>query len=185
MLLHDPAIRAACPNLHVGMLLLRRAHRLDLQCDRHGPDPACGSSHPVAWLCAARAAEAGLRAPVFDLDRIDGTLHVRLAAGDEMFENVGSGISPLKAGEVIFVDAAGRVHARDWTAQRSPHAILSDGTCTALVVVQARQPGAAPTVRRLLQRLAATLHEGGGAVETFDLALPGPRRPDGWRAGAR
>ena len=184
MFLHDPAIRAAYPNLHVGLLLLRHAHRLDLESRPDDPAHADGSAHPVARLCATFAAEAGLSAAVFDLDRIAGTLHVRFADGSERFEDIGGGLSHPEAGEVIFVDAAGRVHSRDWNARRSPHSVLSEGTHTALVVVQVQQAEAGPAVRRLLQRLASVLQAEGGAVETFDLAFHGPRRPDAPQAAA-
>ncbi|TVS00236.1 MAG: hypothetical protein EA407_15040 [Rhodobacteraceae bacterium] len=184
MFLHDPAIRAAYPNLHVGLLLLRHAHRLDLDGGPDDPADAGGSAHPVAWLCTTFAAEAGLRAAVFDLDRIAGTLQVRFADGSEQFEDIGGGLSHLDAGEVIFIDAAGRVHARDWITRRSPHSVLSDCTHTALVVVQARRPEPGPGVRRFLERLAGVLQAAGGAVETLDLTLPGPRLPDAPSAAA-
>jgi len=184
MFLHDPAIRAAYPNLHVGLLLLRHAHRLDRDGGPDNPSHADGSAHPVTRLCATLAAEAGLNAAVFDLDRIAGTLHVRFADGSERFEDIGGGLSHPEAGEVIFIDAAGRVHARAWNARRSPHSVLSEGTHTALVVVQAQQPEAGPAVRRLLQRLASMLRAEGGAVETLDLAFHGLRRPDAPQATA-
>jgi hypothetical protein len=184
MFLHDPAIRAAYPNLHVGLLLLRHAHRLDRDRGPDDPTHADGSVHPVARLCATFAAEAGLNAAVFDLDRVAGTLHVRFADGSERFEDMGGGLSHPEAGEVIFIDAAGRVHARDWNARRSPHSVLSAGTHTALVVVQAQQPEAGPAVRHLLQRLASMLRAEGAAVETLDLAFHGLRRPDAPQATA-
>lgn len=178
MFLHDPAIRAAYPNLHVGLLLLRHAHRLALDGGPDDPKHSGGWVHPVARLCATFAAEAGLSVAVFDLDRIAGTLHVRFADGSEQFEEIGGGLSHPEAGEVIFVDAAGRVHACGWIARRSPHAVLSEGTRTALVVVQSRQPEAGLVVRGLLERLAAALQAAGGPVETLDLAFQGLRRPE-------
>lgn len=176
MFLHDPAVRAAYPHLHVGLLLLRRAHRLDAAAwhDLDGILPACGTRHPVAIRTAALAASACLRAAVFDLDRIDGTLLVRFATGCEPFEDNRGGWSRTRRGEVIFGDDAGRVHARDWAGRRSPHAVLSAQTRTALVVVQALRPGAGPDVRWVLDRLATPLRKAGGAVDTFDLGLQSP-----------
>lgn len=172
MFLHDPAVRAAFPHLHVGLLLLHRAHRLTLEPIAGGAVPACGSDHPVARLGAAFAAEAGLRAAAFDLDRIEGTLEVRLATGRERFEATDRSLSRPGPGEVILADGAGWLHARDWGRLRSPRSVLSGPSRTALVVVQDLRPTAGPTVRRFLDRLAAPLRAAGGAVETLDLGFP-------------
>lgn len=176
MFLHDPAVRAAFPHLHVGLLLLRRAHRLTLASLATGEVPACGSDHPVARLCGSIAAEAGLPAAAFDLDRIDGTLEVRLATGHERFDAIDRTLSRPQPGEVIFADCAGRLHARDWVRLRSPRSVLSGPSRTVLVVAQDIRPGAGPTVRAFLDRLAAPLQAAGGAVEMLDLDFPRPGR---------
>lgn len=183
MFLHDPAVRAAFPHLHVGLLLLCRAHRLAPGLLGAAPAPALAASHPLDRLCSALAAEAGLAAQVFDMDRIAGTLHVRFASGDEAFEEVGGGRSRPRAGEVILVDSSGRVHARDWGVRRSPRALLTDGVRTVLVVVQTGRPDAGPAVRGVLARLAAHLKAAGGAVETLDLGFDRAVRP--WPAPPR
>jgi hypothetical protein len=174
MFLHDPAVRAAFPHLHVGLLLLRRAHRLTPDTGVPGAVPACGSDHPVARLCAAFAAEAGLRAAAFDLDRIEGTLEVRRATGQERFEATDRRLSRPDPGEVIFADAAGWLHARDWGRLRNPRSVLSGQSRTALVVVQDLRPGAGAAVRAVLDRLAGPLRAAGGSVETLDLGFPQP-----------
>ena len=174
MFLHDPAVRAAFPHLHVGLLLLRRAHRLTLDKIASGAMPACGSDHPVARLGSTFAAEAGLRAAAFDLDRIEDTLEVRLAAGHERFETADRTHSRPRPGEVIFTDMAGQLHARDWGRLRSPRSVLSGQSRTALVVAQDIRPGAGPAVRAFLKRLAAPLQAAGGAVEMLDLGFPRP-----------
>lgn len=176
MFLHDPAVRAAFTHLHVGLLLLHRAHRLTLDTSTSGAVPACGSDHPVAKLSSCFAAEAGLRGGAFDLDQIEGTLEVRLATGQERFEAVDRRLSRPCPGEVIFADGAGWVHARDWGRLRSPRSVLSGQSRTALVVVQGLRPGAGSAVRAVLDRLAGPLRAAGGAVETLDLGLAPPRR---------
>lgn len=174
MFLHVPAVRAAFPTLHVGLLLLRRAHRLDFSAcavAAQGGLPACGSPHPVALLCAALAAETDVNAAVFDLDRIEGTLCVQLATGRERFEDISGAVTHPQPGTVIFADAAERVHACDWAARRSPYSALSDDSRTAFVVAQALHPGAAADVRRMLDRLADALCGAGGAVDMLDLGF--------------
>ncbi|MGY6632541.1 MAG: hypothetical protein ACXIU8_02210 [Alkalilacustris sp.] len=177
MFLHDPAVRAAFPHLHVGLLLLRRADRLTLPSIAAGAVPVCGSDHPVARLSAVFAAGGGLRAAAFDLDRIDGTLEVRLATGHEPFEATDRALCRPDPGEVIFADGTGWVHARDWGRLRSPRSALSGRSRTALVVVQDVRPGAGPAVRAVLDHLAEPLRAAGGAVQTLDLGFPQPGRP--------
>ena len=183
MFLHDPAVRAAFPDLHVGLLLLCRAHLLEPEILGAGSEPDLSAPHPLDRLCSALATEAGLAASVFDMDRIQGTLHVRFASGDESFEEIGGDLSRPLAGEVIFVDTAGRVHARNWAARRSPRSVLTRGVRTVLVVVQAQRPDAGPAVRGFLARLAAHLKAAGGAVETLDLGFERGVRP--WPAAQR
>lgn len=109
---------------------------------------------------------------VFDLDRVEGTLTVRFATGREQFEDARGHLTHPRPGEVIFTDAAHRVHARRWSALQSPHAALSEGTRTALVVVQGVHSGADRDIRKLLDGLATPLRAAGGKVQMIDLGFP-------------
>src|SRR5919108_92314 len=75
--------------------------------------------HPLVDLCNAVSLAFALPIAVFDLAQVDSYLEVRHATGDEQYLAFNGEIEIPPAGEVIFADAAHRVHARRWTFRQS------------------------------------------------------------------
>ena len=86
---------------------------------------------------------------VFDLDRIDGSIVVRLATGDEAF-------TPLfaeepehpESGEVIFIDGNRLVAARRWCWRQSDQSAARIETRSVMLVTEAHHTGGEETVRQ-------------------------------------
>jgi len=96
---------------------------------------------------------------VFDLDRVAGSIEVRLAEGDESF-------TPLfmeepehpEPGEVIFIDGNNLVAARRWCWRQSDQSASRLETRSVMIVTEAHHPGADEAVRQAaadLQELCA------------------------------
>ncbi|MEE3921868.1 hypothetical protein V2I01_37060 [Micromonospora sp. BRA006-A] len=60
---------------------------------------------------------------------------------------------------MIFADQGGHAHARRWCHRQSGMSAVRADTAEVLVVVEAMHDGAAPTVRLMLDDLAAALAE--------------------------
>ena len=84
---------------------------------------------------------------VFDLGAIAGGLTVGIAPGDEAWADLGSSTAehPV-AGEVVFTDEAGVVHARRWCWRQSATSAAGTGTAEALVTVEGHHDGASADV---------------------------------------
>ncbi len=86
---------------------------------------------------------------VFDVDRIDGSIVVQLAKGDESF-------TPLfveeaehpEPGEVIFIDGNGLVAARRWCWRQSDQSAARIETRSVMLVTEAHHTGGEETVRQ-------------------------------------
>jgi DNA/RNA-binding domain of Phe-tRNA-synthetase-like protein len=80
----------------------------------------------------------GLPVAVFDLAQIVGGITVHFARGDEPFSDLGSSesIHP-EAGEVVFTDEAGVVHARRWCWRQSAQSAARETTTDILVTIEA------------------------------------------------
>lgn len=77
-----------------------------------------------------------------DLDRYQGGAHLVRAAGDEPFDTLASGEDVVEhpdAGEVVWRDDAG-VTCRRWNWRQGRRTALTDGTSTALFIMDALEP---------------------------------------------
>ncbi len=90
---------------------------------------------------------------MFDVTQLGDELVVRHATGDETYETFSGEIEHPEPGEVIFADAANRVHARRWTNRQSGLSAVREGTSSVLVVTEALHESADADVRRLLTAL--------------------------------
>ncbi|GGU85929.1 hypothetical protein GCM10010260_18470 [Streptomyces filipinensis] len=110
--------------------------------------------HPLVDLCNALSVAYAVPVAVLDVDRIAGPLlEVRPAAGDETYTAFGGGVERPAAGEVTFVDSAGRAHARRWTHRQSGHSAVGEHTRRVLVVTEAMHDDGAEAVSDLLKTL--------------------------------
>lgn len=77
-----------------------------------------------------------------DLDRYQGGVHLVRAAGDEPFDTLARGedvVEHPEAGEVVWRDDAG-VTCRRWNWRQGRRTALTDGTSTALFIMDALAP---------------------------------------------
>lgn len=109
--------------------------------------------HPLIDLCNAISLAFAIPIAVFDTARISDDLVVRHATGDETYETFSGEIERPEPGEVIFVDAANRVHARRWTNRQSGTSAVRDNTATVLIVSEALHETAEDDMRRMLTAL--------------------------------
>jgi DNA/RNA-binding domain of Phe-tRNA-synthetase-like protein len=113
--------------------------------------------HPLVDLCNAVSLAFALPIAVFDLAQVDSYLEVRHALGDEQYLAFSGEFETPPAGEVIFADAAGQVHARRWTFRQSKRSAISPATRHALIVSEGLHETAAEDVARLIQALAGEI----------------------------
>lgn len=127
--------------------------------------------HPLVDLCNALSLAFALPVAVFDLDRVDGFLVVRRAAGHERYEGFGGETERPVPGEIVFADASDNVHARRWTFRQSRLSTVSTTTTRVLVVSEGVHDAAESDVPALLKALrseitAAWEEPGPGAILT-------------------
>ena len=84
-----------------------------------------------------------------------GTLEVRRAEGDEDSLAFGGEHERPEAGEVVFVDAQRRVHARRWCNRQSAWSAVRPATSEVLIVAEGMHDTAASDVRDLVDTLVA------------------------------
>ncbi len=113
--------------------------------------------HPLVDLCNAVSLAYALPIAVIDLDQVAGFIRVRHAAGDEIAQAFSGEEERPDLGEVIFADAARRVHARRWTFRQSRHSTVGDATRRAIIVSEGLHETAAADVAALLDTLEAEL----------------------------
>jgi DNA/RNA-binding domain of Phe-tRNA-synthetase-like protein len=113
--------------------------------------------HPLVDLCNAVSLAFALPIAVFDLDHVVGSLEVRHAQGDEIYEAFGGAVEHPEPGEVIFADVDRNVHARRWTFRQSRRSTASDATRRALIVSEGLHTGADGDIATLLDTLAQAL----------------------------
>lgn len=118
--------------------------------------------HPLVDLCNAVSLAFALPVAVFDLAGFDQFLEVRRATGIEQYLSFSDEIEIPPAGEVIFADASGNVHARRWTFRQSRQSTISPATRQALIVSEGLHQTATDEVGALL----AALSEGVAALWT-------------------
>jgi DNA/RNA-binding domain of Phe-tRNA-synthetase-like protein len=113
--------------------------------------------HPLVDLCNAISLAFAIPVAVFDVSKITGDLGVRYADGDEDYLTFAGETEHPVPHEVIFADAARRVHARRWTNRQSGWSAVQDSTTAALIVAEAMHDSAAPDVRELTAAVAGEL----------------------------
>jgi DNA/RNA-binding domain of Phe-tRNA-synthetase-like protein len=141
---------------------------------KQGELPSIGTLVDIANLVSIRHA---LPVAVFDLRAIAGGITVRHARGDEPWADLGSSetVHP-DPGEVIFVDAAGRVAARRWCWRQSAESAARADTREILVTVEGLHEGAAQDVARavadLRRFLRAYAHPATSRHDVLDSSRP-------------
>ena len=113
--------------------------------------------HPLIDRCNAVSLAFAIPVAAFDVSRIDEFIEVRYAAGDERYDTFSGEVEQPNPGEVVFVDRAGRAHARRWTNRQSGYSAVGDTTTEALIVAEALHPTAGEDIRRLVDTLAGEL----------------------------
>ncbi|TFZ02292.1 hypothetical protein EZ313_13550 [Ramlibacter henchirensis] len=115
--------------------------------------------HPLIDLGNAVSIAFAVPVAVLDVERVDWPLQVRLAQGSERYEAFSGETEHPDAGEVSFVDAAGRAHARRWTHRQSGWSAVRDETREVLIVSEALHATAAQDMPVLVQALKESLRE--------------------------
>jgi len=110
--------------------------------------------HPLVDLCNAVSAAYAVPIAALDLARVDGDLQVRYAAGGETYQTFSGDEEHPQPGEVSYVDAAGRAHARRWTNRQSGHSAVSAESASVLMVAEGLHATAATDVAALVAELA-------------------------------
>ncbi|MBR9765601.1 MAG: hypothetical protein GYB53_19305 [Rhodobacteraceae bacterium] len=127
-------------------------------------DGALPRMTPLVDLCNALSAAHAVPVAAFDLDRIMGDLTVGPAAGSETYLSFGGQTEQPAAGEIVFVDAAGTVHARRWTHRQSATSAVSPATRRALIVIEGLHETAETDVAAALDALARIMSHHGTSV---------------------
>lgn len=113
--------------------------------------------HPLVDLCNAASAASAIPVAVFDLAHVAGALLVRHAQGDEDYLAFSGEHERPDAGEVIFADEQGQVHARRWCNRQSALSAIRPETAEVLIVLEAMHDGAAHEIAELLGALEREL----------------------------
>jgi DNA/RNA-binding domain of Phe-tRNA-synthetase-like protein len=124
---------------------------------RYRREGALPAIHPLVDLCNAVSLAFAVPVAVLDLAGVVGDLTVRRAGGDEDYRTLDGAPERPDPGEVIFVDAARRAHARRWTNRQSGHSIVRPATSEVLVVAEAMHDSAVPDITALLAALTTEL----------------------------
>lgn len=125
--------------------------------------------HPLVDLCNAASASHAIPVAAFDLDRVDGSLTVRPAAGHETYLTFGGVTEHPNVGEVVFADDAGTAHARRWTNRQSAASAVSRSTITTLIVIEGLHDEAETDVLSASNTLMNLLSETGAKVSCGSL----------------
>lgn len=106
--------------------------------------------HPLIDVCNAISLAFAIPVAVLDVAKIVEHVEVRYAAGDETYLTFSGETGNPDAREVIFVDGAGRAHARRWTNRQSGYSAVRDTTTAVLIVAEAMHDSAPADVQRLM-----------------------------------
>jgi len=128
------------------------------------------SINTLVDLCNLISIRYGLPVAAIDRKRINGTITVRFARGDENFVNLNQAEADHPAaGEVIFTDEKDVVIARRWCWRQSEESAAREETTDVLITIEAQNEGG----RELVKSAAADLREllkthlGGDYTQTF------------------
>jgi DNA/RNA-binding domain of Phe-tRNA-synthetase-like protein len=114
--------------------------------------------HPLVDLCNAVSLAYALPVAVIDLEHVIDWIEVRHAIGTEIAQAFSGETEHPEPGEVIFADAAERVHARRWTFRQSRHSTVTQATTHALIISEGLHTTASTDVAALVAQLEAELH---------------------------
>ena len=115
--------------------------------------------HPLVDLCNSVALAFAIPVAIFDLSKIEGSLTVRHAYGDELYEPYHGAIEHPEKGEVIFADLSARAHARRWVNRQSGYSAVREETRRALIIAEALHDEAGDDVARLSIALRRAMAE--------------------------
>jgi DNA/RNA-binding domain of Phe-tRNA-synthetase-like protein len=118
---------------------------------------------------------------VVDLAGVAGSITVRFATGDELFDDLGSsGSVAPEPGEVIFTDEKNMVSARRWCWRQSVQSATGPTTTDALIVVEGHHDTAAQDTAAAVRDLTLLLatYQPAGQLTSYELAGPGQQAPD-------
>jgi DNA/RNA-binding domain of Phe-tRNA-synthetase-like protein len=113
--------------------------------------------HPLVDLCNAASVAYAIPIAVFDAARIEGTLEVRPATGEEIYETFSGEVERPEPGEIIFSDNSGRAHARRWTNRQSGYSAVRADTTAAFLVAEALHPTAIEDLTNLMAELKSVV----------------------------
>lgn len=115
------------------------------------------SIHPLIDLCNAVSIAFGVPVAALDVSRIAWPLQVRPVAGDEVYLAFSGVTEHPEPGEVSFIDAERRAHARRWTHRQSGLSAVRDDTSEVLIVAEAVHANAVADSARLADALAQAI----------------------------
>ncbi|MBI5279241.1 MAG: hypothetical protein HY854_22610 [Burkholderiales bacterium] len=117
------------------------------------------SIHPLIDLCNAVSIAFAIPVAALDVAQVSWPLQVRPARGDETYQAFSGEVEHPEPGEVSFVDAEGRAHARRWTHRQSGLSAVSAATREVLIVAEGVHATAVEDTARLADALAVALRE--------------------------
>ena len=136
--------------------------------------------HPLVDLCNAVSLAFAIPVAALDAGKITWPLQVRPASGSEAYQSFSGEIENPEPGEVSFVDADGKAHARRWTHRQSGLSAVRDESKSVLIVAEAVHANAAADTAKLADSLAQAIQEVWGvrvqvgqltnSSRTFDLS---------------
>jgi DNA/RNA-binding domain of Phe-tRNA-synthetase-like protein len=115
------------------------------------------SLHPLVDLCNAVSLASAIPIAVFDLAKVEKTLEVRHASGQERYKDFSGETEHPEPKEVIFADSAGNAHARRWANRQSALSAIRAETEEVLIVIEAHHDKAALDIGKLLTSLSTHL----------------------------
>lgn len=132
--------------------------------------------HPLVDLCNALSVAWAVPVAAFDVAKIQGSLTVGKADGQETYHAFSGELEHPEPGEVIFRDDNAVAHARRWAHRQSALSAIAAGSGEALVVAEGFHEGAEWDLTELADRLTAALSTSGTAtVKARALLIPSSR----------
>ena len=123
--------------------------------------------HPLVDLCNAASIAFAIPVAALDVAKIAWPLQVKPSRGDESYETFSGEVENPEPGEVSFIDAAGRAHARRWTHRQSGFSAVRDETASVIIVAEALHACARQDVAKLVESLSSTLSATFGRVRAI------------------
>jgi DNA/RNA-binding domain of Phe-tRNA-synthetase-like protein len=125
---------------------------------RFRKDGSLPELHPLVDVCNALSLAFAIPVAVFDVSKINLSLEVRYADGDEDYLTFTGQTEHPSPHEVIFADQARQVHARRWTNRQSGLSAVQASTASALIVAEAMHDTASSDVPELIATVSAELN---------------------------